>query len=144
MRQKIYVLERPSVCPDCECAVKALERAACRPVHQWEGDDGCSENSAVPCHYKFNAELHQKDADWALCAENEQQKIAAYRRRQYHGKRENNVKNTLDRARQSCRIVGEEYAREKTITQLIAAMRREFISGYQSMFILYTSDWQRK
>ena len=22
-------------------------------------------------------------------------------------------------------------------------MRREFISGYQSMFILYTSDWQR-
>lgn len=25
---------------------------------------------------------------------------------------------------------------KKTITQLIAAMRREFISGYQSMFII--------
>ena len=96
-----------------ERAVKALERAACRPVHQREGDDGGGENSAVPCHYKFNAELHQKNADWALCAEDEQQKIAAYRRRQYHGKRENNVKNTLDRTRQPCRVVGKEYAREK-------------------------------
>lgn len=114
MRQNIYVLLRPSVCPDWrKRRIKALERAARRAVHQWESNDRCCKYAAIPRHDEFDPELHEEHADRPLRSEHQQQKIAAHRRRKHHGQCEDNVQHTFYGSRQLCGIIRKENAREK-------------------------------
>ena len=93
--------------------VKALERAARRAVHQRKRNYSRREYAAVPRHNEFNSELHEEYADRPLRSENEQQKIAAHRRRKHHRQCEDNVQHTLYGSRQLCGIIRKENAREK-------------------------------
>ena len=114
MRQNIYVLLRPSVCPDCASEGSKLSNAP-RAVRYISGkrNDSRREYAAVPRHYEFNAELHEEYADRPLRSENEQQKIAAHRRRKHHRQCEDNVQHTFYGSRQLCGIIRKENAREK-------------------------------
>ena len=72
--------------------VKGFKRAARGAIEQGKGHDRRCDDTAVPRHNKFDADLLERDAERTTRAEQQQEEIAHDRGRQHKRQREHYIK----------------------------------------------------